>query len=63
MKITDMRLVLTLFLILSHAAVIAETLSGRVVRVTDGDIIVILDSNKVQHKFRLQGIDAEAGGS
>jgi len=36
----------------------AETLTGRVVRVTDGDTIVVLDADKVQHKIRLQGIDA-----
>jgi endonuclease YncB( thermonuclease family) len=24
----------------------------------DGDTIVVLDANKVQHKIRLQGIDA-----
>lgn len=40
----------------------AETLTGRVVRVTDGDILVVLDANKVQHKIRLQGIDAPERG-
>ena len=57
-----MRLTLLLFLILSHAAVIAETLTGRVVRVTDGDTIVVLDVNNAQHKIRLQGIDAPERG-
>jgi endonuclease YncB( thermonuclease family) len=33
-------------------------LTGRVVRVTDGDTIVVLDANNSQHKNRLQGIDA-----
>ena len=28
------------------------------VRVIDGDTIVVLDTGKVQHKIRLQGIDA-----
>ena len=37
---------------------LADTLSGRVVRVVDGDTIYVLDSNKTQHKIRLQGIDA-----
>lgn len=36
----------------------AELISGRVVRVTDGDTIVVLDADKVQHKIRLAGIDA-----
>jgi endonuclease YncB( thermonuclease family) len=31
---------------------------GRVVAVTDGDTIKVLDANKVQHKIRLTGIDA-----
>ena len=31
-------------------------------RVTDGDIIVVLDSSKVQHKIRLTGIDAPERG-
>ena len=36
----------------------AETLSGRVVGVTDGDTITVLDADRQQHKIRLQGIDA-----
>ena len=31
---------------------------GKVVAVTDGDTIKVLDENKVQHKVRLTGIDA-----
>lgn len=31
---------------------------GRVVRITDGDTITVLDSAKHQHKIRLVGIDA-----
>ena len=47
------------FLLLAFFSLVqAETLTGRVVRVTDGDTIVILDADKVQHKIRLQGIDA-----
>ena len=36
----------------------AATLQGKVVSVADGDTITILDSQKTQHKIRLQGIDA-----
>ena len=57
-----MRLVLALLLLLVHDALLAETISGRVVRVTDGDTIVVLDANDVQHKIRLQGIDAPERG-
>ncbi|MDC1287539.1 thermonuclease family protein [Gammaproteobacteria bacterium] len=33
-------------------------ITGKVVAVTDGDTIKILDGNRVQHKIRLTGIDA-----
>ena len=36
----------------------ADTLLGRVVGVADGDTVTVLDANRVQHKIRLQGIDA-----
>jgi endonuclease YncB( thermonuclease family) len=36
----------------------AETYTGRVVRITDGDTVVVLDESRVQHKVRLAGIDA-----
>jgi endonuclease YncB( thermonuclease family) len=40
----------------------ADTLTGRVVRVTDGDTIVVLDADETQHKIRLTGIDAPERG-
>lgn len=36
----------------------ADTLQGRVVGVTDGDTITLLDATKTQHKIRVAGIDA-----
>lgn len=36
----------------------AETYSGRVVGIADGDTITVLESGNVQHKIRLAGIDA-----
>jgi endonuclease YncB( thermonuclease family) len=36
----------------------AESLLGRVVGVTDGDTVTVLDAAKGQHKIRLAGIDA-----
>jgi endonuclease YncB( thermonuclease family) len=36
----------------------AGTITGTVVRITDGDTLVVLDANKVQYKIRLVGIDA-----
>jgi endonuclease YncB( thermonuclease family) len=35
----------------------AYDLSGRVVKVTDGETITLLDANQMQHKVRLYGID------
>ena len=36
----------------------AETITGRVVGVADGDTLTVLDVSNVQHKIRLAGIDA-----
>lgn len=47
-----------LLLIACSDAAIAARMKVQVVGVTDGDTIVVLDSDKVQHKVRLAGIDA-----
>ena len=39
-------------------AIQAATLVGKVVGVSDGDTIKVLDSSKKEHKIRLMGIDA-----
>ena len=36
----------------------ADSLTGKVVKVADGDSISVLDSTNTQHRIRLQGIDA-----
>ena len=41
----------------------ASELNGRVVRVVDGDTVVVLDALNTQHKIRLQGIDTPEEGS
>ncbi len=40
----------------------AKTLKGRIVKVSDGDTIVLLDSTNTQHKIRLDGIDCPEKG-
>ena len=45
-------------LLLFVLSVYAETLTGRVVKVTDGDTLTMLDATNVQHKIRISGIDA-----
>ena len=51
--------VITLFLLvfLSLAA-FADSLTGKVVKITDGDTLYVLDANYKEHKIRLAGIDA-----
>jgi endonuclease YncB( thermonuclease family) len=41
---------------------LADTLSGEVVGITDGDTLTLLDSTKTLHKIRLAGIDAPEKG-
>lgn len=53
------RTIVALFLCLTGvSALYAETLQGKVVGISDGDTITVLDNSKVQHKIRLAGIDA-----
>ncbi|WP_047533501.1 thermonuclease family protein [Methylotenera sp. N17] len=52
------RLFLTLFAFLHLSPAYAELLQGRVVGVTDGDTITVLDATNNQYKVRLAGIDA-----
>jgi endonuclease YncB( thermonuclease family) len=53
-----MRLIFSALLLALTVGVHAETITGRVVGVADGDTVTVLDSQKVQHKIRLSGIDA-----
>lgn len=46
------------FLLCWSISVSAETLVGRVVGVSDGDTVTVLDAERQQHKIRLGGIDA-----
>ena len=52
------RLFLLLFLLLISAHAPAETLTGRIVGVSDGDTLTLLDAKQVPHKIRVAGIDA-----
>jgi endonuclease YncB( thermonuclease family) len=58
-----MHLILSLILLLlSPVTAFADTLTGRVVRVVDGDTLVVQDINSAQYKIRLAGIDAPESG-
>lgn len=45
-------------LLLHPGQILAETIEGRVVGVSDGDTITVLDRSQTPHKVRLSGIDA-----
>jgi endonuclease YncB( thermonuclease family) len=45
-------------LLVQAGQILAATIEGRVVGVSDGDTITVLDAAKTQHKIRLAGIDA-----
>ena len=53
-----LRQTFTAMLLALACTVNAETITGLVVGVADGDTITVLDADKVQHKIRLAGIDA-----
>jgi endonuclease YncB( thermonuclease family) len=50
------------FLLAASWLVHADIITGRVVKVTDGDTVTILDASNTQHRIRLQGIDAPERG-
>jgi len=59
MRTQTLRLTSTILLALLWALPApAATLTGRVVRVVDGDTLVVLSAGDAQHKVRLAGIDA-----
>lgn len=52
------RLITSTVLMMIAFTATAETLTGRVVGITDGDTIKLLTDSNVLHKIRLSGIDA-----
>ncbi len=52
------RVIAPCFLVFLSLTAFADTLTGKVVKVTDGDTLYVLDANHEQHKIRLAGIDA-----
>lgn len=52
-----MKTMIAIVLALFAACAWSDTLTGRVVGVTDGDTLTVLDAANQQHKIRLAGID------
>ncbi len=57
-----MKLTAAILLLLITGTLQAEEIRGKVVSIADGDTITVLDAEKVQHKIRLEGIDAPERG-
>lgn len=54
-----MKIIISIFIIyLFTGPLVADTLTGKVVKVADGDTITVLDDSKTQHRIRLLSIDA-----
>ncbi len=51
-------IIVAAFLLLLLPTAFADSLTGKVVKITDGDTLYVLDANYEQHKIRLAGIDA-----
>jgi endonuclease YncB( thermonuclease family) len=56
------RVLIAIALALTTSTVCADTLTGRVVSIADGDTLTLLDATKTQHKIRLAGIDSPEKG-
>ena len=57
------RLIAASFLCLATTLPVhADTLVGRIVKVTDGDTVQVLGASKTTHKSRLAGVDAPESG-
>ncbi len=52
------RVITFFFLVFLSIPAFADSLTGEVVKITDGDTLYVLDANYEQHKIRLAGIDA-----
>ncbi len=50
------RVIVLCFLVFLSLAVSADSLTGKVVKITDGDTLYVLDANYKEHKIRLAGI-------
>ena len=57
-----MRLISIFILFLASSTGLADVLEGRIVRIVDGDTLIVLDVHNTQHRVRLAGIDTPERG-
>lgn len=57
-----MKLLYTILLLALSLSIQSKALKGRIVKVSDGDTVTLLDSTNTQHKIRLDGIDCPEKG-
>lgn len=62
LKMSNFTRILALGAMLALPAAYADTLTGRVVAIADGDTLTLLNATNTQHKIRLAGIDAPEKG-
>ena len=53
-----MKIIIALILAIASCSSFAEQLTGKVIKVTDGDTVNVLTSDNETHRIRLSGIDA-----
>lgn len=53
-----MKFLIFILLLIFSSISLAEELLGKVIKISDGDTITVLDNNNQKHKIRLKGIDA-----
>ncbi|MDP1733898.1 MAG: thermonuclease family protein [Sulfuritalea sp.] len=52
------RYLLVLGLLLQTGPILADTIAGRVSGISDGATVIVMDNARIQHRIRLQAIDA-----
>ncbi len=55
-----LRLIASVFFVFLSAPASADSLTGKAIKITDGDTLYVLDANYKEHKIRLAGVADES---